>query len=177
MDALHRAKTNNRPSFWSMLRHVLFDPANTSELYTAPRRFDLATLFVMTAAYSLLFGVLSGFNAVFQFGPLPLIILGLVVAVVGAAQALSHGVANPRGVSVVVGGAAFVLFCLLILVIRPQLFEGWLFIDIALGLVFAPVLGYFAGVLVGGVFLVADRLRSRTHEINSSDDTTEGGRQ
>src|SRR3954465_6143274 len=33
---------------WPELRRVLFDPANTSQLYSAPKRFDLATIFVIT---------------------------------------------------------------------------------------------------------------------------------
>src|SRR5262245_49020350 len=33
----------------TIIWQALFDPTNTSELYSAPKRFDLATIFVMTA--------------------------------------------------------------------------------------------------------------------------------
>src|SRR5436190_24377854 len=42
--AVTRAGANG-PTLWDRL----FDPAKTSELYSAPRRFDLATIFVVTA--------------------------------------------------------------------------------------------------------------------------------
>jgi len=176
-NALNRAVINRGPSFGDIVWPVLFDTANTSGLYAAARRFDLATIFVITAAYSLLFGALTAFDGVFDFGPAPLIIVGLVLAVVGAAQALCHGVANPRGVSVIAGGAAFVLFCLLMLGIRPQLLHGWFTVEIVIGLFLAPVWGYIAGVLVGGVFLVADKLRNRIQQskIESAEDNPEGG--
>ena len=44
---------------WPKLKEWLFDCTQTSGLYSAPRRFDLATIFVVTAAYSLLLGGLS----------------------------------------------------------------------------------------------------------------------
>jgi hypothetical protein len=169
-EALRQARQNIGTPFWPMPWRFLFDPANTSGLYAAPRRFDLATIFVVTAAYSLLFGALTALDAVFHFGPLPLVILGLVLAVVGITQAFCHGMANPRGASVVAGGGAFVLFYLLAVVFLPELFSSWFTSEIVIGLFFAPVCGYIAGVLVGGVFLIADKLRDRLQGTSATTD-------
>jgi hypothetical protein len=138
------------------LRRFLFDPSNTSELYSAPRRFDLATIFVVTAAYSLLLGGLTALD----FGPTVKIVAVGLVTVVAAAQAIFHEQANPRGVSVVVGAAAyaFVFFVLWLMYPRGNPFLITVLIN---GIVFGSLLGYMAGVLVGGMFLVAERLRKK----------------
>src|SRR3954454_19688655 len=59
------------PTLWDRL----FDPARTSELYSAPQRFDLATIFVVTAAYSILFGGMSALNE--YFGPVTKVAVGV----------------------------------------------------------------------------------------------------
>jgi hypothetical protein len=161
VDALEKGPPPE-PFLW----RVFFDPANTSDLYSAPRRFDLATIFVVTAAYSLLFGGLSGLDNAFNFGPLPLIVLGSLIAIVGLAQALCHGVLNPRGVSIVAGAAAYSLFSLVLFVADPRLFLYSPFVALVInGFVGGAVLGYMAGVLVGGVFLAADALRGKFDRI------------
>jgi hypothetical protein len=144
-----------RPRLW----RFLFDPVRTSELYSAPRRFDLATMFVGTAAYSILFGILTALDAVFDYGPLPLLVLGSIIAAVAVAQSIWHEFANPRGVSVIVGTAAFTLLLCLLAVFHPRADGAALIWALMAGLIAGPVLGYFAGVLVGGVFLVADLFR------------------
>jgi hypothetical protein len=140
------------------LRRFLFDRTNTSELYSAPRRFDLATIFVVTAAYSLLLGGLSALD----FGPeVKFVAVGLLT-VVAAGQALFHDQANPRGVSVLIGAAAYTLFTLVMWALHPRLFpNSFFFVVVINGLLFGGLLGYIAGVLVGGMFLVAERLRER----------------
>jgi hypothetical protein len=138
------------------LRRFLFDRTNTSELYSAPRRFDLATIFVVTAAYSLLLGGLSALD----FGPeVKFVAVGLLT-VVAAGQALFHDQANPRGVSVVIGAAAYTLFTFVMWSMYPRSFpRSFFFVVVINGLLFGSLLGYIAGVLVGGMFLVAERLR------------------
>src|SRR3954470_19246843 len=86
------------------LHRLLFDPSNTSQLYSAPRRFDLATIFVVTAAYSILFGAISALSD--YFGPITKTAVGLLVTIVAVTQAFYKDTANPRGVSVVTGAIA-----------------------------------------------------------------------
>jgi hypothetical protein len=138
----------------------LFDPAGTSGLYSAPRRFDLATIFVVTAAYSILFGAMSALN--YYFGPLTKVAVGILVTVVAVAQAFYKDSANPRGVSVLTGAITQTMIMLLIEIFAPRLFpEPALLVVIVYGMLGGAVSGYLAGVLVGGVFLVADALRKR----------------
>jgi hypothetical protein len=147
-------------SISSKLWERLFDPAHTSGLYSAPRRFDLATIFVVTAAYSILFGAMSAFD--YYFGPLAKVAVGILVTVVAVAQAFYKDVANPRGVSVVTGAITQTTMMILIEIFAPHLFpEPGLIVFILYGLIGGAVSGYLAGVLVGGVFLVADALRKR----------------
>jgi hypothetical protein len=140
------------------LRRFLFDRTNTSELYSAPRRFDLATIFVVTAAYSLLLGGLSALD----FGPeVKFVAVGLLT-VVAAGQALFHDQANPRGVSVMIGASAYALFTLAMWSMYPRAFpRSFFFVVVINGLLFGSLLGYISGVLVGGMFLVAERLREK----------------
>ncbi len=56
--------------FWPKVRERLFDRSHASGLYSAPRRFDLATIFVVMAAYSLLLG---GLTALDGLRPAPLV--------------------------------------------------------------------------------------------------------
>src|SRR5262249_43539533 len=66
----------------SPLWQQLFDPTKTSELYSAPRRFDLATIFVVTAAYSILFGAMSAMD----YGPVAKVAVGLLITMVAVSQ-------------------------------------------------------------------------------------------
>jgi hypothetical protein len=169
-------------SLSSKLWERLFDPAETSELYSAPRRFDLATIFVVTAAYSLLFGAMSAFND--YFGPVSKTAVGLLVTIVAVVQAFYKDTANPRGVSVVTGAIAQTMIMILIEMFEPRLLpQPALLVVIFCGVLGGAVSGYLAGVLVGGVFLVADALRKRfvrdteqMHEFESDDDPKLAGR-
>jgi len=153
---------------WPVVSRFLFDPATTSELYSAPRRFDLATIFVVTAAYSLLFGGLTALDA----SPAVKIILGGVVTIVAAAQALFLQVANPRGVSIVAGAVAYTFFSWILWFVDPSAFPvSFLFVTVFNGMIGGAILGYLAGVMVGGVFLVADILRQKYHPDSVDRDT------
>lgn len=143
-----------------------------SKIYSVPRRFDLATIFVVTAAYSLLLGTISG------FGGHPLISLGVggFITMVGLGQALLFGGQKPRLASVLVGTVCYFLpIIIMTFVAGPSMPRGILPWMLLQGVVFAPVFGYFAGVLVGGVFLVADLLRwmIKLRSEPSADDTVE----
>ncbi|HVT27305.1 MAG TPA: hypothetical protein VHE81_04740 [Lacipirellulaceae bacterium] len=143
---------------WPALQKFLFDQTNTSELFSAPRRFDLATIFVVTAAFSILFGAMSAMD----FGPITEGIVGVLIAVVAAAQAYYQNVANPRGVSVVTGSISLTVMLVVLKIAQPHLIPGPFFAVVLIsGLSGGAVAGYLAGVLVGGVFLVADLVRRK----------------
>ena len=145
---------------WPKLWSRLFDPAQTSELYSAPRRFDLATIFVVTAAYSLLFGAMSAFND--YFGPAEKVAVGILVTIVAIVQAFYKDTANPRGVSLVTGAVAQSLLVIIARLTWPSLIRmPFLVALIIFGVLGGLVTGYLAGALVGGVFLVADMVRTK----------------
>lgn len=145
-------------TIWQYLHAQLFDRSKISGLYTAPRRFDLATIFVVTAAYSLMFG---GLTALSMPAAVKVIIGGLIT-VVAAAQALFLRVANPRGVSIVSGALAQSIMLGMLRFIEPHAFpEPYFIVIVIYGLFGGAISGYLAGVLVGGVFLVADALRGK----------------
>jgi hypothetical protein len=143
------------------LHRLLFDPSNTSELYSAPRRFDLATIFVVTAAYSILFGAISALSYK-DMGPAAEIAVGVLVTLVGLAQAFYKDTANPRGVSIVAGAVVQTTILIVIHIAEPRIFgESIVLILFFGGLIGGAFCGYLAGVLVGGVFLVADLIRQK----------------
>lgn len=150
------------------LMDKLFDPSHTSDLYTAPRRFDLATIFVVTAAYSLVLGVLTAMG----WPPIVKVIVSLLAAAIAVAQALFKTRANPRGVSIVTGVAVCTLSTW---IAYPARLDRVLPISlpaatIFLGLVGGSISGYLIGTCVGGVFLVADMVRGKFERRDGSDD-------
>jgi hypothetical protein len=152
-------------------RKLLSPPAMppTSKIYSAPRRFDLATVFVVTFAYSLLFGMTSYVMSYLDFPAAWSLIVGGFVTLVAAAQALLFGGQNARVASIYAGVVLTMLLNLSVVIWPPRGFPGIAMIFL---LPFSAVLGagfgYMAGALVGGVFLVADSLR--THFINRQSD-------
>lgn len=162
------------------------------KLYSVPRRFDLTTIFVVTAAYSLLFAVT---RAVIGHAQSPstesLIFVSLVtlfITVVGVAQAVLFGGKKPRLASALAGAACLILFSAT-LTVWDWWSQGLLahegfyyalgqldfFVALAInGSIYGAILGYLAGVLVGGVFLVADRLRRIFGRNGSRDDQQRG---
>src|SRR4051812_14051401 len=169
---------------WSDISGFLFGPTNSSELYSAPRRFDLATIFVATGAYSVLFGFMSALSYKY-LGPVTEIAVGVLVTIVGIAQAFYKDVANPRGVSVLTGAVTQTIMLVVIRMAKPDVYGLPMgFVVVFFGVLGGALSGYLAGVLVGGVFLVADVLRKKFSrrdaasaggEDESRDASTDGG--
>jgi hypothetical protein len=133
-------------------------PSRTREqiLYSVPRRFDIATLLVVSLAYSLMFTLLRLLDApweVFTF-------VGLFTVVIGIAQAcFPHG-GGPRVASMWAGMLYVLGWTVYVWLVRhagnPLGFVGcWLFVVVAGG----AVLGYVGGAIEAGVFLIADKVR------------------
>jgi hypothetical protein len=142
----------------------LFRPPATplkEKIYSAPRRFDLATIFVVTVAYSLLFGVMNYVVDYLSYPRVTGLFVGAFITFVAVGQALLYGGQNARVASVVTGIALCVLWNMIAVVWPPRGVPG---IGLLFLIPFSGALGagcgYVAGVLVGGVFLVADKLRT-----------------
>jgi hypothetical protein len=144
---------------WKVVRQMAGTQpaAPTSKIYSAPRRFDLATILIVTFAYSLLFAALS----LLQLPPEASLIVGGFITLVGVGQAVFFGGRRPRLASIVIGLG----ICL------TYWFVGWRFLwraysfDVIGLLLIAWTItgllgGYIAGTMVGGVFLIVDLVRS-----------------
>lgn len=154
---------------WPKINKVLFDRSNISELYSAPRRFDLATIFVVTAAYSLLLGALTALGA----PPVVKVVLSLLVAIIATTQALFLPIANPRGVSILTGAAAYTVISIVLWFSFRGIFANSFVLAFFInGIVGGAILGYLIGTVVGGVFLVAEKLRHRFERTTNHDDQT-----
>jgi hypothetical protein len=134
-----------------------FDPPRPT-VYSVPRRFDLATIFVVTSAYAMLFGGLSALGA----SPIVSVVIGGFVTAVGIGQAVLFGGQRPRSASVLAGVVLHAFIWIVYWIADPRLLptEAVLFITgyVVIG---GCILGYCVGGLVGGVFLVADMFRRR----------------
>jgi hypothetical protein len=133
--------------------------AEPQKLYHATRRFDLATIFVAMAVYSVLLGLMS----LAQFEPVTKIYLGAFIVVIGVGQALLEPYVDARRASMIVG-AAFHTVCSLVFwsVTDARWFPDSFFVVVVLnGLGLGALMGYMSGALVGGIYLLADVLRGK----------------
>jgi hypothetical protein len=162
---LHYGGTDTEPVYdppWDALRRIL-NPgpdAEQTKVYHATRRFDLATIFVAMAVYSVL---LAGMSLVPEFGSATKIYFGLFIVVIGVGQALLEPYTDPRRASVIVG-AGFHTVCSIIywIAFNDRWLPGSVLVVVVLnGFIGGAIMGYLAGALVGGVYLLADMLRGR----------------
>ena len=150
--------------------------ATPAKIYSVPRRFDLATIFVVTLAYSLLFGMMKALS----FPPMASAIVAGFISIVAVAQAFLSGGKQPRNASIVAGALVFSLaFVAVWIVSGPRFYSTSQFL-ISAGFTIASggMLGYLSGVIIGGVFLVADKLRNRLarRQAELNPDPSAGGR-
>ncbi|MGD9633382.1 MAG: hypothetical protein AB7G28_23655 [Pirellulales bacterium] len=154
--------TRNESVPWPLVERILADSVRSSrpKVYSAPRRFDLSTIMVVTAGYAMLFG---GINAIFNESDQAAgaaLMIGVFVTLVGIGQALLFGGRRPRTASIVVGMILTTLF----MISTTMFFSrgrsvAFLPFMLVYGVISGAIYGYLSGVLVGGVFLVADHLR------------------
>ena len=161
---------------WEVVQRLMAGEGQATawRIYSVPRRFDLATIFVVTLAYSLLFGTMKAIS----FPPIASAIVAGFILIVGAAQAFLFGGNRPRTASVVAGALAYTLALAAVwLWYGPRFYATpQLLISASFTIAGGAFLGYLAGVIIGGVFLVADKLRNllsrRQAELNP--DTSAG---
>ena len=134
------------------------------KVYSAPRRFDIFTLMVVTVAYAFLFmltSMIGTINKTASFWTSS--VLGIFLAFVAVAQIVLFQGKAPRLASMLAGVTAVAIW-LLVFVVRFSDPLGAPH-DLAWGVICsciwgAPV-GYLAGATVGGVFLISDVLRRK----------------
>ena len=139
-------------------------------VYSVPRKLDLASLFVFTTCYGLLFALMNLFRAGAWFFA---IVAGFLTCV-GVSQAVLFKGKAPRLASCV-SGALYCLAILFVVELRNgmRLIQRLDFSGVLIILLFGCAVGYVSGACIGGVFLVADALRTRlkSYGIAASDET------
>lgn len=153
----------NEPPAWQHVRSD-YNASRTepvvddySDIYSVPRRFDLASMLVVTTAYALLFTGMTLLDFPFE----SFVYFAFLIALVAAAQSVVDKKYNPRVVSVIVG-VAYYFSWMFVLFVTTSMYRagdsaGCLACSTA---VLGPLQGYLAGTLVAGTFLVADYLRT-----------------
>ena len=128
------------------------------DVFSAPRRFDLATLFVVSIAYSVLFATVRAVN----WGIMANALLGGLVTITGLAQAvLFHG-EKPRFASVLAGAAyGPIAITIYSYSFRRPPDTDELVVNAIMSIPLGAMFGYLAGAMVGGVFLTAHHIRKR----------------
>jgi hypothetical protein len=127
------------------------------DVFSVPRRFDLATVLVAMAAFSLLFAGLLLLDA----PPSVLAYLGGFLALVAAAQWIASNWNRPRTASVVAGILIYwVAGVAETLLMSPRMgLPQLIAIQLVSATLAGSIAGYLGGVLVGGIFLVSHYLR------------------
>lgn len=125
------------------------------DLFSVPRRFDLATVLVAMLGFAILFAVLRFLDAT----PRMMAVFGGLFATVGFGQWTAARRGRPRQASIVAAGLFwFAYYAWLMFMGRDQAFATLGFAAFVAALYSIPT-GYLAGTLVGGVFLVSHHLR------------------
>lgn len=128
-------------------------------LYSVPRRFDLATLFVVSLAYALLFGLMRALH----FPTIVFLVSALYVTFVGLAQAVLFRGKKPREASIIASGVYWVVAMWIGFANSgPNGFNllGAFVISLCWATV-GSAFGYLFGVVIAGIFLLADVVRRR----------------
>jgi putative addiction module component (TIGR02574 family) len=155
------------PVPWPIVQRLVAESLRSSrpKVYSAPRRFDLATIFIVTVAYSLLFGGMT----LLQFPPVASLAVAGFITFVGIGQAILFGGKKPRAASIIVGTVIYGLSMLVYwIILGPRMYAASeLLVAGTLLIIGGGILGYLAGACVGAVFMLAEFMRravgSTTH--------------
>jgi hypothetical protein len=133
--------------------------ASPPRIYSAPRRFDLPTIFVVTTAYSMLFALLSALG----WPIVPVLWTAGFITMTGVCQAVLFGGQRPRMASVVSGVTTLSATLVVVWLVNGarRFPDSAMFGALAFNALFGALLGYVAGTIIGGVFLLSDLLRGR----------------
>ena len=133
--------------------------ATSSQATGVPRRFSMMALFAITTFYAAIFAVMQSLGA----NPVFFTVIAVLITGIGVGQTLLFGGKSPRAASVCTGALLFPVEILLVIVYyhlsspRASFYSQ---ADVVGTLIFCiPAgagLGYLAGGLAGGVFLLLD---------------------
>lgn len=126
-----------------------------AKIYSAPRRFDLATIFVVMIVYSCMFGALEAI----QVPPVGIVSIAIFFSAIGLAQATLHRGQRPRLSSITAGAISCPVLFFITMTNQKNSFLDLVSNYLVVGLIAGTIFGYLCGTLIGGVFLVADKLR------------------
>ena len=132
--------------------------APRQKIYSVPRRYDLATLFAVSLAYALLFGLMKLFDA----DPTAFVIVAGFVTFAGLAQALLFEGKAPRAASAIAGATYWIVGLIIVGVLNgidPLLNWVSLIYGTSCGVFAGSITGYFSGGFIGAVFMFADMTR------------------
>ena len=139
-------------------------PAQPEELFSFPRRFDLASMLSISTGYAILFAAMRLFYA----SPELMFGTGGLIALVGVSQAVLFKGESPRAASLIVGG----VYCAVVVgfVVASYSYRSSSVIGAVIFACFwGPPGGYLCGTLVGGVFLVAEYVRRAIRRFRGED--------
>ncbi|MEM6691219.1 MAG: hypothetical protein AAF664_17470 [Planctomycetota bacterium] len=126
-------------------------------VFSAPRKLDLASAVVVTAAYAAVFALLRALGAPAQFG---LFVIASLTTIALAQAALFQG-KRPRLASAFAGTLSLAVTTMLLLPSGPNQFSSDALANIVISIVFwGSLWGYFAGIAIGSLFMLSHKLRS-----------------
>ena len=126
------------------------------DLFSVPRRFDLATVLVAMLAFALLF---SGLRVYFDATPGAMAAIGGLFVAVAFGQWATADSGSPRKASMIAAGIYWFVFNLGLVYFSPHYGMDSTGLAMFTALLYSIPSGYVAGTLVGGVFLVSHELR------------------
>jgi hypothetical protein len=143
---------------------------DSAGLFSAPRKFDLSTMLVVTTAYAAVFALLRAIS----FPAMDVFIVSAFFTSVALGQAILFGAKHPRWASALVGSA----FGVILLIASPLIYQHGrppdeipppplILTNVILCVIFGAFYGYVGGVIVGFVFMIAHGIRL----VLSSDDS------
>lgn len=133
-------------------RHFATEPKH--DLYSVPRRYDLASMFAISVAYAILFAGMRALSA----PPSSIVLTGIFFTMIGISQAVLFKGNRPRESSILVGVIGGLL-CLIVFGFTAGMSADEAILATICGVFCSPFAGYLAGASIGGIWLVADYLR------------------
>jgi hypothetical protein len=159
----HGHRMNDPDSLAKLLKAVerLIPPVPQAIVpeYGVPRQFGLGTMLLIPTMYAILFAILHASRA----SPSDYIFVGLFFFAIGLGQMFLFKGRRPRRASVIVGP-----FITVPLWIIGNPANTYTLFNVFFGTIMGLIYGYVAGVLIAGVFLLAEKIQHRFSKSDKS---------
>jgi hypothetical protein len=130
------------------------------DLFSVPRRFDMATILVAMTGFVLIFTLVQVVVQWLGYPRSTFAAVGGMFVFVAVGQAVSIRWKKPREASAIAGTAYWLAWAIIVVPITDETINRRDdFCALLAAMICGPISGYLVGVLVGGVFLVAYHLR------------------